>query len=204
MNKSYKDLLVLQFADAVVQHAKKYVPQAFAGDIEAAKYLAVSLNNHERGAAAVLMWQLKVKRSAFQAFFDSVWLHDHAHVISAAATRRRLTSMFKYADFPLPDFPELLQVWRGTVGIKPEEASKGYSWTCNRDVACWFATRYDANESQVITATIRREEIVYFSNERQEQEVVLAKEPHFFCVDGDADNWLATRNRWLSESTKGS
>lgn len=202
MNKSYQDLLVLRFADAVVQHAKKYVLQAFAGEIEAAKYLAVSLDNHERGEAAVLMWQLKVKRSAFQAFFESVWLHDHAHVIAAAATRRRLISMFKYANFPLPDFPELVQVWRGTAGIKPEEASKGFSWTCNRDVACWFATRYEASHPQVITATVRGEDILYFSNERQEHEVVLAKEPQSFSVDGDSDNWLTTRNRWRHESTK--
>lgn len=196
MNKSYKDLLVFRFANGVVPHAKKYVLPAFAGDVEAAKSLAVSLDNHERGEAAVLMWQLKVMRSAFQAFLGAVWMHDYAHVIAAAETRRRLICMFKYAAFPLPDFPKLVQVWRGVSGIQPAEASKGFSWTINRDVACWFATRSKVSEPQVITATVHGEDILYFSNERKEYEVILARAPQFFRVDGDAENWRANRN-WM-------
>jgi hypothetical protein len=88
-------------------------------------------------------------------------------VISAAGTRRRLAAMFRYAAFPPPDFIEAtVRVWRSTCGMSVSEARAGYSWTLNRDMACWFAVR---------CADQARKPLVLYMNEREEAEAVLMR-----------------------------
>jgi hypothetical protein len=180
---------VYQVKQVAESFSLPYVDRAFDGDIEAAKYLVTSLGNNKRGFVAVAMWLAKVERPAFRSFLSAVWEHDHAHLIAAANTRR-LTAMFRYADFPLPPhLPEVVRVWRGTHGITLRDAAQGFSWTVDRDIACWFASRYKGRTAQVITANIPREQIAYFSNDRGEQEVVLMKPPKSVCVDGNIEDW---------------
>lgn len=177
--------------EQVESWSREYVRPAFLGDIEAAGRLSVALNNHRRGAMAVAMWRAKVPRDAFREFFGGVWQHDHRHVIDAAGTRRRLQAMFRYADFPLPDdFGNEVQVWRGTSALSFRKASAGFSWTLDRDVACWFAMRFaDRNGSPlVLSATVPRSDIALYTNERSEQEVVLLVPPTA-AIDGDAIDW---------------
>lgn len=35
-----------------------------------------------------------------------------------------------------------MRVWRGACGVSVNRARTGYSWTLNRDMACWFAVRF--------------------------------------------------------------
>jgi hypothetical protein len=106
-----------QFAmQAVSQYvdpwAVRYVEPAFSGDPEAALCLAAALSNDKRGAVAVAMWEAKIPRPAFRAYLGGAWNHDHAWVIGAAGTRRRLAAMFRYAAFPLPDARVARHIWR--------------------------------------------------------------------------------------------
>jgi hypothetical protein len=127
MSKLHREFVALRLQDFVPSYAARYLVPAFAGDVEAAQFLAFSLNNSQRGNVAVAMWNAKVSRPAFRAFFAFVWGHDHAYLIDAAETRRRLSAMFRYADFPRPDLPETVQVWRGAYDVTAADAALGYS-----------------------------------------------------------------------------
>jgi hypothetical protein len=180
---------VKQYAES---YALQYVEPAFNGDVQAAGSLAQALGNDKRGTVAVTMWRAKVERRAFRAFLAAAWEHDYAYIISAAETRRRLAAMFSYAEFSLPThLPEIVRVWRGTHGLTPRQAAKGFSWTTERDVACWFAYFRNVDRApQVITAIIPKEQIAYFSNERGEQEAILMRPPKSVCIDGNIEDWL--------------
>lgn len=178
-------------------HEWEHAQAAFDGDVEAAISLAVALSNDKRGAVAVAMWRSKVRREAFRAFFSIVWNHDHRHVITAAQTRRTLGYMFRYAAFLLPaDLPEKVTVWRGSSHLPFDHARTGYSWSTDRDTACWFAMRFaDRNGSPlVMAADIAKVDIALFTNDRSESEVVLIRPPTAY-IDGDESDWTACYQR---------
>ncbi|CAM5539360.1 hypothetical protein [Eoetvoesiella caeni] len=191
MSKWHREFMAHAVEQTAEPFTVPYVHPAFNGDTEAAFSLACSLNNDKRGSVAVAMWQAKVARPAFRVFLAAVWGHDHSHLIAAAGTRRRLAAMFRYAAFPPPEhLPPVVKVWRGTNGMNEKEAVQGYSWTIDRDIACWFALRFDhRGQPLVIAADVPRENVAYFSNERSEQEVMLFKPPQSVWIDGAIDDW---------------
>lgn len=165
---------------------------AFDGDPEAARILSVTLRNDRRGHMAVAMWRAKVSKEAFREYFSSAWDHDHRHVIHAAETRRTLACLFRYAAFPLPaELPETIPVWRGTSKLTTKEAKQGYSWTTNRDVACWFAMRFASHNGSplVLSANVTKADIALFHSEREESEAVLLRPPAVVRIDGNPDDW---------------
>ena len=156
--------------------AAKYVIPTIAGDIESAASLAYGLGNELRGYFAVALWRLKIPVPAFREYFSNVWIHDHREVIEAAESRRNLRAMFVYAEFPIPDhLPEKITVWRGTSFLSIEEASRGYSWTTDMDCACWFAMRFAEKNGNplVLGADVSKKNILFYSNDRNESEVVI-------------------------------
>jgi hypothetical protein len=174
------------------------IAQTFEGDPEAAFGLSIQLDNHQRGEAAFLLWLAKIPVPAFRAFMQSVWEHDHRHVIAAAGTRRDLEAMFRYAAFPLPtDMPETVTVWRGTSALSRLEAARGLSWTLDRDRACWFAMRFAECKGSplVLSARVPRSEILLYTDEGQEREAVVFRKRA--KVDGTPDDW-ASRYRAVS------
>lgn len=192
VSKFYRFYIAELLSARVVSHARRFVQPAFDGNREAAFSLAVALENQERGRVAVAMWQAKIPRNAFRIFLDAVWLQDHAYVIAEAGSRRRLAAMFKYADFAsqYPDHgPE--QIWRGAHGIGLSHAASGYSWTTDRDVACWFASRSLTRNPLVVSCIVQHSEISFRSDDRRESEVVLLVKPKKVFVDGTQDDWLA-------------
>ncbi len=153
---------------------------------------------------AVGMWRAKVPVPAFRAYFSSVWDHDHRWVIDAAQNRRTLGYMFRYAAFPLPDeLPDVVTVWRGTSYLPIKEARTGYSWTTDRDMACWFAMRFAEHNGSplVLTADVAKSDIALFHNERSESEAVLIRPPAA-RIDGDVSDWDACYQRKV-EAMKG-
>lgn len=169
----------------------RHAASAFDGDVDAAMSLCVALRNELRGVVAVAMWDTRVSRPAYRAFLGSAWDHDHREVETAAQDRRTLACMFRYAAFELPaELPDVVTVWRGTSYISIEDAQNGYSWTTDRDVACWFAMRFaESNGSPlVLTADIAKRDIAFFTNERSESEVVLMRPP-VSRIDGNASDW---------------
>lgn len=172
-------------------HEWRHAAPAFDGDTEAALSLSVSLRNELRGAVAVAMWRAKVPRPAYRVFLRSTWMHNHREVEAAAQNRRTLAYMFRYAAFEPPaELPDVVTLWRGTSYLPIEDAQKGYSWTTDRDMACWFSMRFaEFNGSPlVLTANVSKHEIAMFTNERSESEVLLLRPPTA-SIDGNASDW---------------
>ncbi len=173
-------------------HEYESAEAAFNGDAEAAFDLSIALKNDKRGLIAVQMWRAKVPINAFQAYLSSVWGHDHRYVIRDAGSKRILQYMFRYAKFPIPEeLPSVVTVWRGTSYLPFKEAKTGFSWTTDRDMACWFAMRFaDRNSSPlVLTADVAKSEISLFNQEREESEIVLLRPPSA-RIDGDVSDWM--------------
>lgn len=178
-------------------HEVKHARAAFDGDVEAASDLSCALENHKRGAVAVAMWRAKVPVEAFRAYLSAVWGHDHRYVIEAAKTRRTLAYMFRYAAFPLPaELPDMVTVWRGTSYLAIGDDKTDYSWTTDRDMACWFAMRFAENNGSplVLTGDVAKRDIALFTNERSESEAVLMRPPAA-RIDGDVSDWNACYQR---------
>jgi hypothetical protein len=201
MSRFYRDLVAHRVGTFADEWAKRYVAAAFEGDVAAALSLSVALSNDKRGIVACAMWQAKVPRPAYRAYLASVWLHDHGHVVQAAQTRARLRHMFRYAQFPIPpELPDVVTVWRGTCYGSQDEAKMGYSWTMDRDVACWFAMRFGgANASSVVLrADIPKADVLLVNDERSEREIVFLGGAHIAEVDGDPVDWLMGFERFAS------
>lgn len=178
-------------------HELKCASAAFDGDVEAAFSLSCDLEKHKLGIVAVAMWRAKVPVEAFRAYFRSVWMHDHRHVIDAAQNRRTLSYMFRYAAFPLPaELPDVVTVWRGTSHLPIKEAKTGHSWTTDRDCACWFAMRLAGNDGSplVLAADVAKRDIALFTYERSESEAVLIRPPAA-RIDGDVRDWTECYQR---------
>ena len=68
-------------------------------------------------------------------------------------------------------FPEVLTVYRGCGTTK---ALKGMSWTLSEEKARWFADRFATGRGGVTyRAKIKKEDIVAYTNNRGEQEVIV-------------------------------
>ncbi len=176
MVKAYRDTLRQRMMNDAEPHAVRHIGPTFDGDPESAWSLSIALRNTSRGIYAYALWRAKIPVPAFRAFFGSVWEHDHREVIAAAKYRRTLQSMFRYAAFPLPDhLPPVVRVWRGTSALTQAKAARGYSWTTDRDCACWFAYRFAAKNGRplVLTADVERDQILFYSDERSESEAVI-------------------------------
>ena len=182
--------------------ALPHLAPALDGDVEAASNLVWAAGNAKRGLLAVAFWRCKAPVPAYRALLSSVWGHDHREAIAAAGNRRTLRAMFRYAAFPLPnDMPEVVRVWRGTSYLSEKESAKGYSWTIDRDVACWFAMRFaDRNNNPlVLAADVPMAEILLYLDERSEKEAVLFKPPAYW-IDGHPEEWRDGHERHQAEN----
>ncbi|MFZ2218221.1 MAG: hypothetical protein WAV85_05995 [Rhodoferax sp.] len=192
-----KALAIDWFEKHTYPHELKHARAAFDGDTDAAFRLGCALENHKRGAVAVAMWRCRVPVEAFRVYLGMTWDHDHRYVIEAAKTRRTLAYMFRYAAFPLPaELPEVVTVWRGSSALTFEATRARYSWTTDRDLACWFAMRFagDNGSPLVLTADIPKRDIALFTNDRNESEAVLMRPPAA-RIDGDAGDWTKCYQR---------
>jgi hypothetical protein len=195
------NLWVQEYADP---RAVVHVEPTFKGDVDAAFKVWAALGNDKRGPVAVALWRAMVPPDAFRAYFSAAWDHDHRYVIGAAGTRRRLAHMFRHAAFALPDhLPPVVAVWRGTSKLTLATARAGYSWTTDRDVACWFAMRYAGlNGSPLVLLThVPLQEISMWHDLRVEREAVLMKVSAVVTIDGKIQDWDDGPHR--SESEKG-
>jgi hypothetical protein len=115
--------------------------------------------------------------------------------------------MFRYAAFPLPEvWPDVVRVWRGTSKLSIAEAIGGYSWTTDRDVACWFAMRFaERNGSPVVLAAdVAKTDIALFTDERSEREALLLTPPTGIFIDGEEVDWALGFQRFeKSKNLKG-
>ena len=71
-------------------------------------------------------------------------------------------------------------VYRGVAGRGTTRRVRGYSWTIDRDLAQWFANRFASDGLEnpaVFTTTIEQNIVLFYSNERQEKDFVVALPP---------------------------
>ena len=72
----------------------------------------------------------------------------------------------------LEGMPAFFPVWRG-VGFRGQV--RGLSWTVDRDIAVWYAQRYDhGRHSKLIHAEVRRRDVHAFFQGRRESEIVAS------------------------------
>jgi hypothetical protein len=79
-------------------------------------------------------------------------------------------------------------VYRGVANVSAEVAVKGLSWTTSHEIACWFAFHFSKTAAVVLTANVPASEIIYWSNERGEHEVILHSAPPV-RLDNQPDRW---------------
>ena len=178
-----------------------HLDAAFSGDLAAAERLIFAAPNEFRGDIAFAAYLLGVPNPAYRAIIDSVWNHDHWGLLDTVGDRRRIRRMFRAAKFSVPLAGKVL-IYRGGARLPRSRVEKGLAWTTSRDVACWFATHWvnaDLPDQVVLAATIDAGEIVYYSNERYEHEVVTKCRPQSIAVDPDPGSWVAAAERLLRE-----
>jgi hypothetical protein len=194
----FRELMVETWERYAEPWCIKDVRPAFDGDVDAMFSLYSGLSNGKRGYLAVAMWNARVAIPAFRACLGAVWEHDHRELIEATKTRRRLGALFNYADFPKPaGLPDVVRVWRGTSHLTAKQATKGYSWTTNRDVACWFAVRFanSDNPPLVLAADVSKNDVALFHDGRNEAEAVIIRPVLSPISDGNPNDWRAGHAR---------
>jgi len=82
-------------------------------------------------------------------------------------------------------------IYRGTSGLGQAAAAKGLSWSTSYNVACWFACRWLGlrTDPLVVQATVDASDLIYWSNGRNEQEVIPRRRPGA-NICGDLDEWV--------------
>lgn len=71
--------------------------------------------------------------------------------------------------FVFDSLPENITVYRG---IQKDATTKALSWTLDKNIARWFANRFD-NNGEVVEATINKKYVFAYLNGRGEKEIVL-------------------------------
>ncbi|MBI1776058.1 MAG: hypothetical protein HYR63_11995 [Proteobacteria bacterium] len=203
--------------------ALQHIEAIFAGDLDAISLLLSTLPEQSGGKIAVAMYRAGLPDEALRRGLGSAWDLGHNSVLDACEAhfpddpRHGFFRMFGSAKFPPPpELPETVQIWRGAAGLTNSIARRhgawmasgdhkdpktiaihGLSWTLDRDIACWFAMRGLDSEKDsvcVLSATVPRQKIVYYSNDRDEQEVIVDR-PAGAAVDGTQADWKAGHQR---------
>jgi hypothetical protein len=90
--------------------------------------------------------------------------------------RRSIKCMEATERHALNALPKEFKVYRGVAHV---EASRGMSWTTNREKALWFARRFEADKNRtplLITANVHRSDVIAYYLGRGENEIVIMPE----------------------------
>lgn len=67
------------------------------------------------------------------------------------------------------NLPDTFTVYRG---LQENAQEDGLSWTLSKDVAEWFASRFE-NNGEIIEKTVHKTEVIAYFNDREEEEIIL-------------------------------
>jgi hypothetical protein len=170
---------------------REFVTRAMGGDVDAVASAVLVLNNGARGHFALIVCMVGAPIEVRREVLTSVWNHDHRHLLAACRSPKHLRRLFRDAEFPLPSTASTLTVFRGTSALSLDEARRGWAWTLDRDVACWFAMRFAAENGRplVLRAEVPRDRVFFYSNDRTEAEVLLDLDEVPGAVDGEPSEW---------------
>jgi len=96
------------------------------------------------------------------------WPMDDLRFMFERANRDRLLS----AGDPLPG-PGPFTIFRGVAGKGRARRVRGLSWTGSQEKAQWFARRLYLPDPAVFQVTVGIEDVLAYSNEREEQEFIV-------------------------------
>ena len=81
-------------------------------------------------------------------------------------------SQKKETEAALSGMPDVLTIYRGQTKVgTPIE--KAHSWTLDRNIANFFATRRGKDKAEIITATVNKKDVIEYISERGEKEVLV-------------------------------
>ena len=144
--------------DAIPEWARPYWEPAFQGDVEAANSLGVALHDFQRGVVVHAFWNEGASVDVVRALLNLALMQTHFY-----GQIENLFEILEFANFTIPPLPENVTVYRGG---DPD----GLSWTLSRKVAEWFAERSNTEVHQLV---IHRDSILFYSNGREEKEIIF-------------------------------
>ena len=68
------------------------------------------------------------------------------------------------------NLPETITIYRG---VGDSNFKNGISWTLDKDKAIWFSNRFNYEDRHVYKATIHKEDILAYIDERNEKEIII-------------------------------
>jgi hypothetical protein len=174
------------------------IDDALRGDVEAAIGLSLT-DNHLRPLVLLCLYSVCRDSAGFKAAFTDIWAHD-GHLVFRAIGAPLLSDMFMVAGVR-PERQGSVTVYRGGQGVI-DVLRRGWSWTTQRSVAAWFATRYSTiDEPLVVEATVKPSRIVHVCDERDEHEVVIPCGVRGAIVSGTLDEWMMEGAAWHASVT---
>ncbi len=183
----FKQFLKKQLPPYALVHLEK----AFEGDADAAFRLIAAAPNRFRAHILVAAYYLGTPNPAYRTIVREVWDGDHDQVVLLTRNNRPwIKRMLAAGEFDVSCLSNKFHIWRGCRNSRFIEAAKGLSWTTDRNVACWFACRYSGKKPLVLRATVHRDDVVFFSDSRGENEVV-ARAITNAQIDGTEADWRA-------------
>ena len=78
----------------------------------------------------------------------------------------------KKCEAALSGMPDVLTIYRGQTKVGTP-VDKAHSWTLDRNVANFFATRRGHDKAEIITATVSKKDVVEYISDRGEAEVLV-------------------------------
>lgn len=171
-------------------YALEHLETAFGGDGDAAIRLCSAAPNGFRGLIAYAAFYTNVSNPAYQEIIRFVWNHDYLQLLrDVRHDLEFIRQMMEVAQFDVP-LSGTIKVYRGTSTAFRKTPARGLSWTIDRDTACWFALRASLGRHKpiVLEADVQASEIIFWDDDRGEQEVVLRKE-FSARVDPHPESW---------------
>lgn len=110
----------------------------------------------------------------------------------------------------MKNYPDEIIVYRGE-GSQSTSYEKAFSWTTNKQVAYFFATRHGAEQARLITGKVKKDDILELILDRNENEIIIKSEyvkitdVHNFvtldnflkCLQKELSNYMTCRDMSL-------
>lgn len=78
----------------------------------------------------------------------------------------------KKTESALSGMPDVLTIYRGQTKVGTP-VDKAHSWTLDRNIANFFATRRGKDKAEIITATVNKKDVIEYISDRGEKEVLV-------------------------------
>ncbi len=176
-----REQIIQRVRSITPEFGQKYVAGAFEGDPDAVLSLMTALRDYQRAPLVYILYVARVPPEAFRGAFEAAWTQSHHYqdVLRESGTWRQFVRWCRYASFELPvGVPDPATIYRGVPNVPAVRAVQGVAWTLDRVRAEFFSMGYGRNANRpdttpmVVSAMVPRRMLMFYSNEREEQEVI--------------------------------